>query len=165
MQIRRNVGMSMKTSQPEAVAPGRRRILRAGLATGALFLPVPYAWVWAQSEGTMKLLRAPKLALVVGNSKYKSVPELKNPANDAKAITETLKGAGFEVTMKLDAGREEMLEAIRAYLHVIEQKKHIGLFYFAGHGVQLAWRNYLLPVDAVIRRIEDVATQSIDIAQ
>ena len=157
--------MSVKDSHLEAVAPGRRKILRAGLATGALFLPVPYAWVWAQSEGAMKLLRAPKLALVVGNSKYKNVRELKNPANDAKAIAETLKGAGFVVTTKLDTGREEMLEAIRVYLHVIEQKKHIGLFYFAGHGVQLAWRNYLLPVDAVIRRIEDVAKQSIDIAQ
>ena len=157
--------MSVKVSHPEATAPGRRKILRAGLATGALFLPLPYAWVWAQSEGAMRLLRAPKLALVMGNSKYKNVPELKNPANDARAIAETLKGTGFVVTMKLDIGREEMLEAIRAYLHVIEQKKHIGLFYFAGHGVQLAWRNYLLPVDAVIRRIEDVAKQGIDIAQ
>ena len=155
----------MKVSHRKAIAPGRRRILRAGLASGALFLPVPYAWVWAQSEGAMRLLRAPKLALVVGNSTYKNVPELKNPANDAKAIAGTLKGAGFEVTMKLDTTREEMLGAIRAYLHLIGQKKHIGLFYFAGHGVQLAWRNYLLPVDAVIRSIEDVAKQGIDIAQ
>ena len=47
----------------------------------------------------------------------------------------------------------------------MEQKKHVGLFYFAGHGVQLDWRNYLLPIDAVIDKIEDVAKQSVDIAR
>ena len=65
----------------------RRLVLRAGLAAGSLFLPAPYAWVWAQSEGTMKLLKAPKVALVLGNSKYKEAP-LKNPANDANAMAD-----------------------------------------------------------------------------
>ncbi len=142
----------------------RRKILKAGLGVGSLFLPVPYAWVWAQSEGAVKLLRAPKVALVVGNSKYKEAP-LKNPANDAKAIGETLKAAGFEVTTKLDTGREELLAAIRDYVHAIAQRKAVGLFYFAGHGVQLDWRNYMLPVDAVIDRIEDVDKQSVDVAR
>ena len=143
----------------------RREILKAGLGVGSLFLPAPYAWVWAQSDGALKLLRAPKVALVIGNGKYKDAPELKNAPNDAKAIGEALKASGFEVTMKLDTGREEMLAAIRAYVHTMEQKKHVGLFYFAGHGVQLDWRNYLLPVDAVIDKIEDVAKQSVDIAR
>jgi hypothetical protein len=142
---------------------GRRNVLREGLAAGSLFLPVPYAWVWAQSEGTIKLLKAPKIALVVGNGKYKDAPELKNPPNDAKAMGEALKGAGFEVMMKLDTGREELVSAIRDYVHVIEQKKCVGLFYFAGHGVQLAWRNYMLPIDAVIDKIDDMAKQAVDI--
>jgi uncharacterized caspase-like protein len=143
----------------------RRQLLGSGVAAGSLFLPLPYAWVWAQSEGALKLLRAPKMALVIGNGKYKDAPELKNPPNDAKGISEALKASGFAVTMKLDTGREEMLAAIRDYVHAMEQKKHVGLFYFAGHGVQLAWRNYLLPVDAVIDKIDDVAKQSIDIAR
>src|SRR5258706_14798452 len=143
----------------------RRNVLKGGLAAGSVFLPQPYAWVWAQSEGAIKLLKAPKMALVIGNGKYKDAPELKNPPNDAKGIGEALKASGFEVTMKIDTRREEMLAAIRDYVHAMELKKHVGLFYFAGHGVQLAWRNYLLPVYAVIRRIEDVANQSIDIAQ
>ena len=143
----------------------RRAILKAGLGASALFLPAPYAWVWAQSDGALKLLRAPKVALVVGNGKYKDAPELKNAPNDAKAIAEALKASGFDVTMKLDTGREDLIGAIRAYVHAMEQKKHVGLFYFAGHGVQLAWRNYLLPVDAVIDKIEDVAKQSVDIAR
>ena len=141
----------------------RRTFLKSSLAAGSLFLPHPWAWIWAQSEGTVKLLKAPKVALVVGNGKYKDAPELKNPPNDAKAMGAALKGAGFEVTMKLDTGREELVSAIREYVHAMEQRKAVGLFYFAGHGVQLAWRNYMLPVDAVIDKIEDMGKQSVDI--
>ncbi|HEY5638176.1 MAG TPA: caspase family protein, partial [Burkholderiales bacterium] len=137
---------------------------------GSLFLPVPWAWVWAQSgkeglEGALKLVKAPKLALVIGNSKYKDAPELKNPANDAKGVGEALKAAGFAVTTKLDTGKEELIQAIRDYVNGMEKQKAVGLFYFAGHGVQLAWRNYMLPVDAVIDKIDDVAKQSVDIAR
>ena len=144
----------------------RRELLKAGAAAGSLFLPAPYALVWAQqSDGALKLIKAPKVALVIGNGKYKDAPVLKNAPNDAKAIAAALKGAGFEVNLKLDTGRAEMLDAIRAYVHLMEQKKHVGLFYFAGHGVQLDWRNYLLPIDAVIDKIEDVAKQSVEIAR
>jgi hypothetical protein len=144
----------------------RRDVLKAGLA-GSLFLPVPYAWVWAQDakEGALKLLKAPKVALVVGNGKYKDAPELKNAPNDAKAIAEALKGTGFAVTMLLDTGREALIQAIRDYVNGMEKQKAVGLFYFAGHGVQLDWRNYMLPIDAVIDKIEDVAKQSVDIAR
>src|SRR5262245_8382086 len=130
-------------------------------AAGSLFLPVPYAWVWAQSDGTVRLLKAPKVALVVGNSKYKDAPELRNPLNDAKAIADALKSSGFEVNLKLDAGRETLIGAIRDHVHAMERRKCAGLFYFAGHGVQLAWRNYMLPVDAVIDKIEDMGKQSV----
>jgi len=144
----------------------RRRLLKGGLAAGSLFLPLPYAWVWAQqSDGALKLSKVPKVALVVGNGKYKDAPELKNAPNDAKAIAETLKAAGFEVTLKLDTGREDLIGAIRAYVHVMETRKCVGLFYFAGHGLQLAWRNYLLPVDGNIDKADDVAKQSVDIAR
>src|SRR5258706_13509618 len=136
----------------------RRSVLKAGLAAGSLFLPLPYAWVWAQgSDGALKLLKAPKMALVVGNGKYKDAPELKNAPNDAKAVAEALKGSGFEVKILLDTGREALVGAIRDYVHAMEQKGSVGLFYFAGHGVQLDWRNYMLPIDAVIDKIEDVA--------
>lgn len=137
----------------------RRQFL---IVAGSLFLPVPYAWVWAQSEGTMKLLRLPKVALVVGNGKYKEAP-LKNPANDARAIGDALKQVGFEVTLKLDATREEMAAAIQAYTQALAARKCVGLFYYAGHGVQLAWRNYMLPVDAVIERLDDVAKQAVEV--
>jgi hypothetical protein len=140
----------------------RRTILKAA---GSLFLPLPHAWVWAQSEGALKLLKAPKIALVVGNSKYKDAPELKNALNDARAMAEALKASGFAVTSHIDAGRDALIGAIRDYVHAMEQKKCVGLFYFAGHGIQLEWRNYMLPIDATIDTIDDVAKQSVDVAR
>ena len=122
----------------------RRRVLQAGLGAVTLFLPLPYADVWAQSDGAMKLLRLPKLALVIGNSNYKSAPQLGNPGNDAKAIGDVLRQSGFEVTVRLDAAREDMAAAIRAHVQTLAARKAVGLFYFAGHGLQLAWRNYLV---------------------
>jgi hypothetical protein len=143
----------------------RRKILKSGLGATALFLPLPYAWVWAQNEGALKLLKAPKVALVVGNGKYKDAPELKNAPNDAKAVGETLKSSGFAVTLLLETNREALIGAIRNFVNAMEKQKAVGLFYFAGHGVQLDWRNYMLPVDAVIDTVEDVGKQSVDIAR
>jgi uncharacterized caspase-like protein len=141
----------------------RRRALKWGTAGGALFLPLPWAWVWAQSEGALKLMRSPKIALVIGNERYRNAPVLKNPANDAKAIGDVLKAAGFAVTVKLDAGRAEMAAAIQAHVDVLAKRKGVGLFYFAGHGMQLAWRNFLLPVDAAIERLDDIPKQAVDV--
>lgn len=142
----------------------RRSILKTtGLAAASLFLPQPFAWVWAQSEGTIKLLRLPKFALVIGNSKYKNAPGLNNPGNDAKGMTETLRQSGFDVTSQLDVSQDDMAAAIRTYVQTLAAKKAIGLFYFAGHGVQLAWRNYLIPVDAAVRRPDDIQKSCIDL--
>jgi hypothetical protein len=137
----------------------RRRMLGAALgAGGAALLP----WDAAGQQKTSALLRVPRLALVIGNSGYQVSP-LKNPANDARAMSETLRQTGFDVTLALDVPRAEMLAAARQYTDALEKGKPIGLFYFAGHGMQLAWRNYLLPVDAVVERQEDIAKQCLDV--
>jgi len=138
----------------------RRRVLQAA---GAIFAPMPLASAWAQSDGAVKLLRAPKEALVIGNANYRHVPTLVNPANDAKAIAAVLSEAGFKVHSVVDADRAAMLEAISAYVAGVGARKSVGLFYFAGHGVQLGWRNYLLPVDAAIARLEDVPGRCVDV--
>lgn len=140
----------------------RRRLVCAGTAASALFLPLPFARVWAQSEGTLKLLKLPKLALVIGNSKYKGAP-LRNPANDARAISEALAASGFEVTLKMDAGKADMATAVHAYVQALTAKKCVGLFYYAGHGIQLAWRNYMLPVDADVDTIADIQKQGVEV--
>src|SRR5262249_48099912 len=104
----------------------------------------------------------PKVALVVGNSKYKEAP-LKNPANDARAIGDALKATGFAVTVKLDAGRADLAAAVQAYIAELTKRKCVGLFYYAGHGIQLAWRNYMLPVDADIDTIGDIQKQAVEV--
>lgn len=141
----------------------RRTLLKGAVAASSLFLPVPYAWVWAQSEGTFKLLRLPKVALVIGNSAYSKVPALINPANDAKAIADALAKTGFEVTMRLDGSRADMMALVQAHVRKLTEAKCVGLFYFAGHGLQLGWRNYLAPVDVAIATIEDVPKQCVEV--
>jgi len=141
----------------------RRTVLKWGLA-GSLFAPLPYAWVWAQqqSEGALKLVRVPKIALVIGNAKYPESP-LKNPVNDARGIADELKALGFDVNLKLDAGRKDMIAAIQAFGADLVKKKGVGVFYYAGHGAQLAWKNYLIPVDAEIEKIEDMQAKTVEL--
>ena len=141
----------------------RRNVLKWGLA-GSLFAPLPYAWVWAQqqSEGALKLVRVPKIALVIGNAKYPESP-LKNPVNDARGIADELKALGFDVNLKLDAGRKDMIAAIQAFGADLVKKKGVGMFYYAGHGAQLAWKNYLIPVDAEIEKIEDMQAKTVEL--
>ena len=141
----------------------RRQILKAGLATASLFLPTPFALVWAQSEGALRLMRLPKVALVVGNGAYQHVAKLRNAVNDARAMSAALKESRFEVTTLTDATRTEMLAAVQQHLRTLEARKCVGLVYFATHGLQLSWRNYLLPIDAAIARPEDVAPRCVDV--
>jgi hypothetical protein len=146
-----------------AISVSRRLILKAGLGSAALFLPVPFAWVWAQSEGTIKLMRAPKVALTIGNSNYSNSP-LTNPVNDARAIGTALRNSGFDVTIKLDAPRGELAAAVQAYTQALAKRQAVGVFYFAGHGLQLAWRNYMVPVDANLGAVADIQKQCIELA-
>jgi hypothetical protein len=132
-----------------------------GLGASVLFAP-GLARVWAQSEGAVKLLQLPKIALVIGNSRYKDSP-LKNPANDAKAIAAALKSVGFGVNVLLDAPRSTLASAVDAYVKELAAKKCVGLFYYAGHGIQLAWKNYMLPVDMEIDSITDVQKQGVEV--
>lgn len=104
-----------------------------------------------------------RIALVIGNGAYSEAP-LVNPVGDARAIAERLREAGFVVTMKLDAPRRELQDAIRRFGEALAQdNRAVGVFYYAGHGVQLNWRNFMLPVDARIHRTADIAAQGVDV--
>ena len=100
------------------------------------------------------------LALVIGNGAYKNAP-LANPVNDARDIMETLKDLDFEVIHKSDASQVEMEDAIRDFGRRLRDFE-VGLFYFAGHGIQVDGRNYLVPVDAKIESESDVKYESVD---
>jgi len=89
-----------------------------------------------------------RIALVVGNSKYKSGSALQNPENDAKAISQKLTGLGFTVIERIDANQGDLRAAVAQFGSSVQsQDFEVALFYYAGHGIQVAGRNYLMPVD------------------
>jgi hypothetical protein len=94
-------------------------------------------------------------ALVIGNSTY-SKNSLLNPINDAKAMEAQLSLMGFQVNLLLDTNLSTLNDEISKFALLLERNKSIGLFYYAGHGVQLNWSNYLVPVDAQIGKTEDI---------
>jgi Caspase domain len=102
----------------------------------------------------------PRTALVVGNADY-AFGALSNPINDAGAVAKSLREAGFAVTLKTDADQAEMQKAITAFGDTLKQKGGVGLFYFAGHGVQMSGENYLLPVGGRIRGESDIKTGAV----
>jgi len=100
-----------------------------------------------------------RIALVVGNAKYKGSP-LRNPSHDATDMADALKKLGFETTIKLDATFQEMEVAIDAFSRKLRQGG-VGLFYYAGHGVQIEGQNYLVPVDAPLQTAASVKYKSV----
>ncbi len=90
-----------------------------------------------------------RVALVIGNSSYTHLPGLSNPLNDAKYIAETLERKGFSVALGVDQGHKQMLRKIADFESSLNSAE-VGLFYYAGHGVQIKGTNYLIPVDAEV---------------
>ncbi len=114
----------------------------------------------AVTQGKPAAINETRVALVIGNSNYKSAP-LRNPTNDAKAIADKLQGLGFKVTLKLDQDQKSMADAIRTFGNQLKAGG-AGLFYYAGHGMQVKGRNFLIPVDADIQNEDEVPYRSID---
>lgn len=103
---------------------------------------------------------ARRTALVIGNSAYLKGP-LKNPANDAHDMAASLKNLGFDVTVLIDATQQQMEHATREFGAKLRQGG-VGLFYYAGHGVQVGGENFLVPVNAVIQSEGDVKYGSVN---
>ena len=101
-----------------------------------------------------------KVALVIGNAAYKSAP-LQNPANDARDMVKALENMGFEVLHEENASKRTMKDAVHQFGQRLK-KGGVGLFYFAGHGMQVDGRNYLIPVNADIRAESDIEFESVD---
>ncbi len=115
---------------------------------------------------TCPLLAARK-ALVIGNSEYLTAP-LRNPVNDARAMELALRDLGFEVTVGYNIkDHREMLRLILDFGAeldaVADEDESVGLFYYAGHGVQSNGRNYLIPTEANIRRDQDIELEGVEL--
>ena len=102
-----------------------------------------------------------RVALVIGNSAYKEAP-LKNPVNDAHDVASALRKLGFEVIEKTNVAQKEMNRAIVQFGEKLNTGT-VALFYYAGHGMQVKGKNYLIPVDAQIQSEASVRSEAVDV--
>ena len=121
--------------------------------------PTPLPLATATPVPTLAPTAAPtlaekKLALLIGNGAYPDAP-LQNPANDARAMAAALKRLGFDVIIKEDAGQKEMKQTIDQFGQALKDYD-VGVFFYSGHGVQVSGQNYLIPVDADPKSVNDV---------
>ncbi|NEQ85064.1 MAG: hypothetical protein F6K26_34500 [Moorea sp. SIO2I5] len=112
-----------------------------------------------RAETLLTAQRQPRIALVIGNSAYQEDP-LVNPVNDATDVAQALKDLGFEVNLRKDLNWQGMDEAIENFSKQLG-KGGIGVFYYAGHGVQVKGENYLIPIDAQLKRERDVRREAV----
>jgi hypothetical protein len=130
-----------------------RSLLGAALAILLLLLAPPAA------EAQQR-----RVALVIGNGAYEHTPRLVNPANDARRMAELLRASGMEVIEGIDLDRQRMNETLREFGNRLEGGA-VGLFFYAGHGLQVAGENYLLPVDARLQRERDLEFEAIPLGR
>ncbi len=104
-----------------------------------------------------------RLALVIGQSAYRTVTALPNPANDAKAMSQLLGDAGFEVTTASDLSQKDMTDRVGDFAAKIAAKgpDTVALLFYAGHGLQIDGENYLVPVDVDPKREADIPFQAV----
>lgn len=112
-----------------------------------------------------KRLDEHRVALVIGNSAYKNVPALANPKRDAESVAATLKQVGFEtVTLAVDLGRDQLLQALRTFA-IQAEKSDWAVIYYAGHGMEVAGVNYVIPIDATIASDRDMSFEAVPLDQ
>src|SRR5215469_7473410 len=101
-----------------------------------------------------------RVALIVGNSAYAKVPSLPNPAHDAQDVSAALTRLGFTVSTVTDADFDGMRRALLEFGRTA-RNADMAVFYFAGHGVEINSRNWLLPTDAELKNDGDASTEAI----
>ncbi|MEZ5787569.1 MAG: caspase domain-containing protein [Xanthobacteraceae bacterium] len=127
-----------------------RRLLSICCAIWALFATLSFAG--AQD----------RVALVIGNGNYQHATALPNPANDARAVAAALRDIGFDITEGVDLDRAGMERRIRDFLRKAASAR-LALFFYAGHGMQVDGKNYLVPVDAKLEAASDLSFETIDL--
>lgn len=105
-----------------------------------------------------------RIALVIDNSAYKNAPVLPNPQRDAALVADTLKRTGFAVTLLNDLDRETLVRTLRDFAKQAESADW-ALVYYAGHGMEVAGVNYLLPVDAKVAVDRDIGFEAVPLDQ
>jgi len=133
--------------------------------TGKLFLISLLALVWSATASLAQssLVTQKRIALVIGNSNYTKLQSLPNPANDSKLMAKTLRKLDFEVVATSDADFLGMRRAIKEFGRKLRAsgKDTVGLFYYAGHGVQVQGTNFLIPLGAEVSAEADLEVEAI----
>lgn len=126
-------------------------------------LPPRPGTVGVQKLSPNRISTSRRVALVIGNAKYQVGP-LRNPANDARAMARVLHNLGFEVILVTDSTLRQMDEALEKFYEKIQQGS-IGIFYYAGHGIQSEGENYLIPVNAKLRVEQDLRYSALPVGR
>src|SRR5215471_6299440 len=103
-----------------------------------------------------------RVALVVGNAQYTYTPALPNPRNDAQDISDLLRKIGFEVTVGFDLDQANFARIIDNFARALEGAD-VGLFFYAGHGLQINEKNYLVSTQAKLENAFLVPSESIEL--
>lgn len=149
----------MISSNPDRTPRGevsRRRALGLMLGGAAAGLAVVAPAAVAQTTAAED-----RIALVIGNAAYKEAP-LKNPVNDARAVAARLRELGYGVNLRENTSLPTLIESLRDFSLRAARAK-VRMLFYAGHGVQVRGRNYLLPVDAVPQTEDEIAQQGADV--
>lgn len=137
------------------------------LATALTAIAISQCSLASAADGSRRSVpaSAPRLALVIGNANYAKLESLSNPGKDAHLIAERLKNLGFEVTESNDRDLKGMSGDVEDFARRTREHgpQTVSVLYYAGHGVEIDSVNYLVPVDADIKRKSDVALRSLSV--
>ncbi len=103
-----------------------------------------------------------RVAFVVGNSSYQSVPQLPNPRNDATSVAEALKKSGFEVITAIDADHVGFDAAMEKFVRSLAGSD-LSVFYYSGHGIQVGGDNRVIPTDALLKSPADLELETVSV--
>ncbi|GAX41227.1 peptidase C14 caspase catalytic subunit p20 [Tolypothrix sp. NIES-4075] len=136
------------------------------LAFYILFVPTNQAQsqILPSSQKLLAVASQKRVALVIGNSRYLPGMELNNPINDAEDMSKVLRELGFDVIKVVDADKKQMEIALEKFHYKLAQGS-VGMFYYAGHGLQVDGENYLIPTDAKLITQKDVVYEALPVGK
>ena len=128
-------------------------LLAAVLLVAASLVMAPSVMTLTGAHATTGDVR--RVALVIGNGAYVNAGVLPNPPNDGREMAEALRRVGFEVMEGIDLDRQAMEQMVRSFARTI-RGSDVALLFYAGHGLQVAGINYLVPIDATLEHEADL---------
>jgi formylglycine-generating enzyme required for sulfatase activity len=140
-----------------------RRVTRVTVLILTLLAGASAAVAQSRDLSVEEMRTERRVALVIGNGAY-PMAGLRNPVNDARAVTATLKALRFDVLAYENLNEKDMRRAIDAFGDRL-RGSGVGFFYYSGHGLQVRGRNYLVPVDAKLGAEADVEYESVDVGR